>query len=35
MVNHASELLLRNKSKIMKNWEDRANNEVLAAFKLE
>jgi signal transduction histidine kinase len=32
---NASELLLSNKSKIMKNWEERANNEVLAAFKLE
>ncbi len=33
--NEASELIKRNSNKIMKCWEERANNEVLAAFKLE
>lgn len=35
MPNEASELIKRNSDKIMKCWEERANNEVLAAFKLE
>lgn len=35
MTNEASESIKRNTNKIMKCWEDRANNEVLAAYKLD
>jgi len=35
MPNEASDLLKNRTDKIMKNWEERANKEVLAAFKLD